>query len=1065
MSVTPKDSNSFSEGQKKFSVHESAVRKVNIGGSEHEIQPEKVADEADKIVGDVLNSDDKVQFTPKVLRDLTATNITEVIKNVDLKDLRLGNSETLDELNAIVVEHESELDSVFISDTPYRPSLTKEPIKEEKRDAVDKLIPEKKSETLPIDEMLKKDLEELRKSEEVFQHPLQVSDEDLRVLDKFEASKKYLDSTLVKDSRPHNPYFYGIMTVPQVESELKNLKPSEAIFYYSPDEQPMVSFLESGEPKHVLIKEDALVINLKEAAGERKLIKPSFSVAWKSDIKKLGKDEAIVRYQNGCSFAIKNGKDGSVLNGNYFGADIINTKLKLFYTSEDIEKKPYYFGKISNFEAKKILSQQEGPAMLVRKKGDVYYLHQKGEKEGKPISTPGSLIDSKELLKLEKEGRGNLVKPKGMDALSYKLQSYGDLLRRKSQVLVEGVHVQAVAFARRFFPYVEARNGPPVKASAPVVQKKLIDESLDDLEPIADDLEPIADDLEPIADDLESIAEKSLTLLNELRLSKYDWGNVEEEEVKGILKDARDGLSIVWRDPNYEGIIVSSKVQGQVVDHKFSSASEYWKSARGLGFLMPPNATKSLSYEKDVFSEKPVNKQVKTELEFIDEMMGSLHFKNDLPGFIQETLKNNPGKIEFIIKTLQSWQTDPSIKQYHSLINKQLVKLRLIQQLEEVKSKLSYLAKSSFVRMETPDYEPTTNQEEVEAFWEIKNNLAYLLNYNGEGLEKFINEFLNKFKSQPMKDLLVKALESFQDEEKTNINNKAKANLKIELDKLKVQIDVSKHEVDQEALSYQDALDMAASEIDIDEMLQDLAAMRAKMTTPRDSSLSIQELHTYPQDLTTDQKSGIRSEWQGDDRLNLTFPQSQGFDVSIRGQDMFESGASVIVSAANLVLRGGDGIDKAIHKQGGESYAQEHKKLQDKEEYKKGYVSGYAEMIGSGDLSTNHAIDNVIVVAGPRGPRTNPEKESQLYSCYYNSLVLAHSQGKASIAFPSISTGSTDSSNFPKDKAAEISLRAIYDFTKKYPNSPLKTISIHFLKDDPKADLQNYAKALTPEVS
>lgn len=182
-----------------------------------------------------------------------------------------------------------------------------------------------------------------------------------------------------------------------------------------------------------------------------------------------------------------------------------------------------------------------------------------------------------------------------------------------------------------------------------------------------------------------------------------------------------------------------------------------------------------------------------------------------------------------------------------------------------------------------------------------------------------------------------------------------------------------------------------------------------------------------------------------------TFPE---FDVSIMHQDLFESQAEVIVNAANTGLLGGGGIDGLIHLAGGKVYKREHWNL--KRHYDAKFTSGYAAIIKDIKLNSPKldkagkttkemltSTKDVIVVAGPLGPSNKIVTEklsNSLYSCYYNSLVLAHDQGKKSIAFPSISTGIFD---FPKGPAAEISLRAIEDFMTAHPDSQLKTIAIH----------------------
>jgi O-acetyl-ADP-ribose deacetylase (regulator of RNase III) len=209
----------------------------------------------------------------------------------------------------------------------------------------------------------------------------------------------------------------------------------------------------------------------------------------------------------------------------------------------------------------------------------------------------------------------------------------------------------------------------------------------------------------------------------------------------------------------------------------------------------------------------------------------------------------------------------------------------------------------------------------------------------------------------------------------------------------------------------------------------------------------------YPGDLSIQEKSGIESFFVDDNTLQIAFKQFPQLNVTIRKQDIFKSGANIIVNAANAHLGGGGGIDGAIHAKGGAGYAKAHRELQTK--YHGDYVLGHAAMIGSGLLKEAYQIDHVIVVAGPQGD-SNFEKESQLYSCCYNSLELAQSQEKSSIAFPSISTGIF---GFPRDRAASIMLRAINDFITHYPNAAIKQISVHFLPTEPKSFLEEYKKA------
>jgi len=216
----------------------------------------------------------------------------------------------------------------------------------------------------------------------------------------------------------------------------------------------------------------------------------------------------------------------------------------------------------------------------------------------------------------------------------------------------------------------------------------------------------------------------------------------------------------------------------------------------------------------------------------------------------------------------------------------------------------------------------------------------------------------------------------------------------------------------------------------------------------------MEEIRNYPGDLTPQEKSKIKAaEVETFDNnaqkriLKINFIDHPTFNVNMKSAyNLFESGAQVLVNAANthLDITGNNGINGQILVKGGVNYQNAHQALQNHYETKGGFKEGYAAMIESGDLKTpkppTPKIDHVIVVAGPQGGNATQGKKNALYSCYYNSLMLAHQNGNTSIAFPAISTGIF---GFDNDEAARISLKAIQDFVTANPNSPLKTISIY----------------------
>ncbi|HAF07223.1 MAG: O-acetyl-ADP-ribose deacetylase [bacterium] len=133
--------------------------------------------------------------------------------------------------------------------------------------------------------------------------------------------------------------------------------------------------------------------------------------------------------------------------------------------------------------------------------------------------------------------------------------------------------------------------------------------------------------------------------------------------------------------------------------------------------------------------------------------------------------------------------------------------------------------------------------------------------------------------------------------------------------------------------------------------------------------------------------------------------------------DITEMEVDAIVNAANKTLLGGGGVDGAIHRKAGPELLAECKKLN-------GCETGEAKITKGYNLKAKYVIHTV-------GPvyRDGKSGESRLlYNSFYNSLILAKKNGIKTIAFPAISTGVY---GYPKEDAAKVSLRAIYDFISK----------------------------------
>ncbi|MBC7997466.1 MAG: O-acetyl-ADP-ribose deacetylase [Leptolyngbya sp.] len=134
--------------------------------------------------------------------------------------------------------------------------------------------------------------------------------------------------------------------------------------------------------------------------------------------------------------------------------------------------------------------------------------------------------------------------------------------------------------------------------------------------------------------------------------------------------------------------------------------------------------------------------------------------------------------------------------------------------------------------------------------------------------------------------------------------------------------------------------------------------------------------------------------------------------------DITAQDVDAIVNAANSGLRGGSGVDGAIHKGGGPQILEECIVILNTQGK---LPPGQAVITSGGNLKARHVIHTV----GPiwRGGASN--EEETLASAYRESLNLANQYDLKTVSFPSISTGAY---GFPLDKAAPIAIKTAAEF-------------------------------------
>jgi O-acetyl-ADP-ribose deacetylase len=127
-------------------------------------------------------------------------------------------------------------------------------------------------------------------------------------------------------------------------------------------------------------------------------------------------------------------------------------------------------------------------------------------------------------------------------------------------------------------------------------------------------------------------------------------------------------------------------------------------------------------------------------------------------------------------------------------------------------------------------------------------------------------------------------------------------------------------------------------------------------------------------------------------------------ELTVVQGDITEQEVDAVVNAANRAMRGGAGVDGAIHRAGGPAVLEDCRRR-----FPHGLATGGAGWTTAGRLPARW----VIHVVGPNWGRGERDR-SLLVSCYAQALAVADEVGARSVAFPLVSAGAY---RWPKDDA------------------------------------------------
>lgn len=139
-------------------------------------------------------------------------------------------------------------------------------------------------------------------------------------------------------------------------------------------------------------------------------------------------------------------------------------------------------------------------------------------------------------------------------------------------------------------------------------------------------------------------------------------------------------------------------------------------------------------------------------------------------------------------------------------------------------------------------------------------------------------------------------------------------------------------------------------------------------------------------------------------------------EITVVQGDITDQQVDAVVNAANRAMRGGGGVDGAIHRAGGPAVLEDCRRR-----YPDGLPTGGVGWTTGGELPARW----VIHVVGPNWNRGQRDR-SLLTGCYSGALAVADELGASTVAFPLVSAGSY---GWPKEDA----IRAAVDTLRETP--------------------------------